>query len=180
MLNLVASAVSIRYDASTDGQLKERGLDQPVVTIRDAMAAAKATVKTYVDRINGLPEMAKMVLCVAVTLCCNSSSNFTMRDLRKYCLEVATHESLEKIDFDMFKQLVQHLVDQGLLLPNDDETNDIGNSAIYAVLNKPVHFGDQLQDVEIAIADTLEGKPVYKKLIDSIKNLHPRGRATNR
>jgi hypothetical protein len=180
MLNLVASAVSIRYDASTDGQHKERGLDIPVVTIRDAMAAAKATVKTYVDRINGLPEMAKMVLCVAVTLCCHSSSNFTMQDLRKHCIEVAAHEGMDKIDFDMFKQLVQQIVDQGLLLPNEDETNDLGSSAVYAVLDRPVHFGDQLQDVEIAIADTLEAKPIYNKLMDSIKRSYPGGRATNR
>ena len=43
------STVSIRYDMSTDGHLKERGLDLRVVTSRDATAAAKATVKTYVD-----------------------------------------------------------------------------------------------------------------------------------
>ena len=46
-----------RSDPITGGGVVYAAYDMRVVTIRDAMAAAKATVKMYVDCINGLPEV---------------------------------------------------------------------------------------------------------------------------
>jgi hypothetical protein len=176
MLELVDSAIAGSYASLTDAQRRETVLEKPIVTIGDAMKVIKGTVVKYVDRIEALPEMAKLVLCVAVTVCCNveSSSNFTLSQLRGYCSQIAQREMNESMDFDTFKQLVQQLVDQGLLLPNnDDGDNNICSQGIGPMLDSPVRFGAQLHDVQSAIAETVESKPVYKRLIEHIKEKPP-------
>jgi Cdc6-like AAA superfamily ATPase len=169
MLELVSHTIRIRYEELSDESRKEAVSKNPVVGIREAIMAIKSTVVAYVDRIDALPEMAKMVLCVAITLCSHTRSSYSLGMLRSACSDVAMHEQLEPLDFDTFKQLVQQLVDQGLLLPNDDTDSDIGSGGTFAIHDMPVRFGVQLHDIEAAVSDTLETKPVYRKLIESIK-----------
>lgn len=164
MLELVESAVGIRYDSATDEQLKgEPPHDRPIVSIQDAMKAVKASVFSPATRIDALPETTKLVLLVAVTICSNSPANYTMSELKNFCNNVLRYEKMDSLDFDSFSQCIERLVDQGLLLSNCDAHADIWSRG-----SMPVRFGEQLQDIQAAVADTIETKPVYKKLIDSL------------
>ncbi len=164
MLELVEGAVGIRYDSATVEELKgEPPIDRPIVSIQDAMKAVKASVVSPATRIDALPETAKLVLFVAVTICSNSPANYTMNDLKNFCNNVLRYEKMDPLDFDSFRQCTERLVDQGLLISNCDATADIWSRGAM-----PVRFGEQLQDIQAAVADTLETKPVYQKLIDSL------------
>ena len=169
MLALVASAVQIRHDSFSAAQLEGQASDgQPIVSFHDALKAARATVIPLVRRIDALPEMTQLVLFVAVTMCSNSSANYTMQQLKSYCNQVVEHEHLDRIDYDSFKQFVERLVDQGLLMSNSDIDNDFGSRGLSLPHDMPVRFGSQLQDIQAAVADKLEAKPVYKKLVDRL------------
>ena len=169
MLDLVASAVQIRHDSFSAAQLEGEASDcQPIVSFHDALKAARATVIPLARRIDALPEMTQLVLFVAVTICSNSSANYTMQQLKSYCSQVVEHEHLDRIDYDSFKQFVERLVDQGLLMPNSDIDIDFGSRGLSLPHDMPVRFGNQLQDIQAAVADKLEAKPIYKKLVDRL------------
>ena len=169
MLDLVASAVQIRHDSFSAAQLEGKASNgQPIVSFHDALKAARATVVPLARRIDALPEMTQLVLFVAVTICSNSSANYTMQQLKSYCSQVIEHEHLDRIDYNSFKEFVERLVDQGLLMSNCDIGNGFGRSSISVPHDMPVPFGSQLQEIQAAVVDKLDAKPVYKKLVDRL------------
>ena len=78
------------------------------------------------------------------------------------------YENLDSIDYDSFKQFIQLLVDQGLLLSNGDVGTDIMSLGTSHVMNMPVRFESQLLDIQAAVADMLEARPVCQKLADCV------------
>ena len=85
-----------------------------------------------------------------------------------YCSSVTHDENLDPINCDSFKQLVERLVDQGLLQSNCDVDRNIMQRGNSNATDMPVRFGSQLIDIQAAVADKLEASPIYKKLADRV------------
>lgn len=166
MLALVESAIKIREESCTVAKLKGESKDDlPVVSMQDAVKAFQATFTVLSSRIRGLPLTAQMVLFIVVTMCNNSSANYTMWDLKANCSKVLHLERLESIDKnDDFKQLMGLLVDQGLLQANRDNATNPGIHEAHI----PGRFGIQSEDVHIVVADMPEWNGIYRRLADRL------------
>lgn len=174
MLELVSSAVEKCKKSLTVAQL-DATMEQPVVTIRHAMQAVKASAGKVAERIESLPETQKLVLCVAVTACrALPGANFRMAELRDYINAVLKEDGeLDTMDNDDFITTIQNLVDQGLLLPSDDGHTDIRAEGLGAFRETQVRFGHQLEDVESIVDQRLSEKPVYGRLMEAIRKRPP-------
>jgi Cdc6-like AAA superfamily ATPase len=175
MMELVSKAVEHKKRSLSELALKAPAPQKPLVTIRDAVQAIKASApENYSKQIESLPEMAKLVLCVAVSMCKEYPENFSFKKLRSYCSFAAEKEFGDSIDLDTFMSLMQLLVDQGLIMPNRDGDNNLNSQGFGALLEKKVHFGAQLQDVENAVIDMLTEKPIYQRLVDHARENQPK------
>lgn len=128
----------------------------PLVKIGHIMQAVKSTVGSkYGDRIAALPEGAKIVLCVAVTLgkALGPNSRVTMPELRKYCIIGFRSGLFEHMSVDDFLTCLDMLLDNGLLLLDGEHHLD-RYSQSYGI-------GVQLEDVEVALGELISKKEIY-------------------
>lgn len=154
---------------------------KPAVTIRHMMKAIKSTIPEYAGRVESLPELAKMVLCVAVTISKSVPSiAFTFYYLRKYCSEVCKQLLNTSIDIETFTTISQNLVDQGLLKFGDQEACDVNCRGSDGLLGQPVHLGLQLQEVESAISHLVEENAIYAKMAQHVEKNPPAETLLNR
>jgi len=177
MIGLVSSAINNCLESMNTNQRPDKTVDitKPVVTIRHMMKAVKSTIVQYVERIEALPDLAKTVLCVAVSIAkAVPSSSYSMSYLRRYCSEVSRKQTNHPIDIDIFQVIVQRLFDQGLLVLDEGDVLDkLSSQGIGIILDKPVRFALQLQEVESAVSEILEAKPVYGELMAYVRKNPP-------
>ena len=177
MMELITGAVEECYNSLTEEQLKAKKLEKPVVTIRHVMASVKATACTPVtEAIESLPDMQRLVLCVAVCVCrVVSTGRISLISLRRYCSMVSQEQTNQSIDPEDFLLYVQRLVDEGLIIFDDGSETNINSKGMVAALNSRIHFGQQLQDVESAIVDKLSENHAYARLIHFVEKHPPSG-----
>lgn len=153
---------------------KKRKLDKPIVTMKFMLKASKETMTKYADTIEGLPNLAKIILCVAVSL--NQveqvSSDMTMGMLKNYVFESLSGDNMfdDDMDIDTFNGLVQQLFDAGLLLSGTAEPFDISSQYNFTNLySMPIRLGVHLHDVESALEETLGEQERYRRIMDRAK-----------
>lgn len=176
VLDLAHNAVTICETSLSPDQLKATTTDEPVVTLKDMLKAAKASTP-FADIINGLPLFAKVILCVAVTLNQekkdkNISEQMTLGLLRNLSMRALDDDVCgDSIDISTFGTLFEQLLDAGLLsLPNHQSYASalLHCSSLYST---PIDFGVQLYDVESALEATLGDQPLFKKVLENARRL---------
>jgi len=182
VLDLTASAVSKRLEKMSNEQKSSTTLPCPLVKLPHMMQAVKATNKRFADVIDGLPQMAKVVLCVAVALAQVGPEwkVLTLGTLKRYCAEASNHNLMDdELNMETFASIIQQLTDSGLLLmggisgggTNDaTEISQIAHSDVYFT---KVQLGVQLQDVESAIEKTLLDQDFYQGMIEYVRKADP-------
>lgn len=139
----------------------------PLVKLPHMMRAIpEAMPMRHNDVIAGLPQAAKVVLCIAVSLCqvWGPTAEISVSILKKYCVEANHHEILDELATGHILDLVEMLMDRRLLVA--------GNSGQFKPqdVNSKLMIGVQLDDVEIALEQSLLGEGgFYKSLVDYVK-----------
>lgn len=155
--------------AVEDGENKECIL--PLVKLPHMMRAIREGMPTsHIEIIVGLPQAAKVILCIAVSLSqvWGPTAEISISQLKKYCAEATHHIFMDELGVGQISNLVQMLVDSGLLIT--------GNSGHFSPqdVNIKLKIGVQLDDVEIALEKSLlnEGG-FYRRLVDYVKRECP-------
>jgi cell division control protein 6 len=180
LLALTSSAVSKCQASLISG--KETTCDKPIVTLKHMMLAVKDTIQKWADIIDGLPQMAKIILCVAVTLTQAGPDWNVIRlgKLKNFC-SAALREDLydEDLSVDTFAGLVQQLFDAGLLLSGQVEPMDVSMHDYSSLYSMPIRLGVQLYDVESALEQTLGEQDFYRGLLQKIRSTDLKNVKTN-
>ena len=139
----------------------------PLVKLSHIMRAIReAMPMRHYDVIAGLPSAAKVVLCIAVSLCqvWGPTAEISVSTLKRYCVEATHHAVMDELGIGHVFDLVEMLMDLRLLVA--------GNSGQFNPrdVNSKIMIGVQLDDVEIALEQSLLGKGgFYESLVDYIK-----------
>jgi cell division control protein 6 len=171
LLELTSSAVS-KCQASLAPRAKTT-CDKPIVTMRHMMQAIKETIQKHADIIDGLPQMAKIILCVAVTLTQAGPDWNVIRlgKLKNLCSAALREEMYdEDLAIDTFFGLVQQLFDAGLLLSGHVDPMDVSMHDYSSLHSMPIRLGVQLYDVECALEQTLGEQAFYRGLLEKIRS----------
>ena len=172
VLELTSRAVSMCLSSLSSNELEETTRDKPVVSIRHMMQAVKETIQKHADIIDGLPQMAKVILCVAVTLAEAGPAWHVIRlgTLQKYCYRAMETELEMDVSLEDFSGLVQQLFDAGLLLSGTPEPLDVSTLSFSSLYDQPVRLGVQLHDVESALEQTLGEQVYYRNLLNHVRS----------
>lgn len=156
---------------------KEQGqdttLDKPIVTLPFILKACKDT--SLSDKIDGLPQMALNILCVAVTLnqVRNISDNMTIGTLKHYVFRSmgsGCPYDEDDVTDDTFLTLIHYLFDAGLLNGGTGEPFDVSSQQnLHAAHLTPIRLGVQLYDVEAALEKTIGDQPFYRRIMENAR-----------
>lgn len=172
LLELTSSAVSKCQASLTPTKRKETTLDEPIVTVKHVMQAIKDTIQKHADIIDGLPQMAKIILCVAVTL--NQAGPewnvIRLGKLKTFCYAALREEIFDdNLTDETFRDLVQMLFDAGLLLSGTAQQMGVSSYDYQSLYAMPIRLGVQLYDVESALEETLGEQEFYRGLLENIR-----------
>ena len=122
--------------------------------------------------IRGLPQAAKVILCIAVSLgqVWGPTAVISIATLKKYAIEATRYTMLDDASLGQISNLVEMLMDFGLLTTDHDDCISIDVSDH----NTRLHLGVQLDDVESALEKTLWEESFYRSLVDYVKRECPR------
>ena len=174
-LEITSNAVGKCYDL-----LKAEELDHevnyddecmPLVELPHMMRAIReAMPMRHADIISGLPQAAKVILCIAISLSqvWGPTAEISISTLKKYCAEATQHSIMDELGIGHVMSLVEMLVDSGLLL-----TSNSGMLTPYDS-NPKLKIGVQLDDVEIALEESLFKTGFYLSLVNYVKCNCPR------
>ena len=171
-LEVTSDAVENCLNSLTKEELDRELVDEcmPLVKLTHVMRAIKSKMPTpCVDLIAGLPLAAKVILCIAVTLCqvWGPKAEISISELRKYCIEATHHSILDDGGSQQIMSLVDMLVDYGLLRTCNNRPLDRHDS------NPKLRLVTQLDDVEIALETSLFNNRFYKNLADYVRREYP-------
>ena len=144
----------------------------PLVKLPHMMRAIREGMPMrHGDVISGLPQAAKVILCIAVSLSqvWGPTAEISIATLKKYCVEATHHAIMDELGMGHIMNLVEMLIDAGLLVAgNSNQFNPFD-------FNSKLKIGVQLDDVEIALEKSLlnEGS-FYRSLVDYVKRECPR------
>lgn len=142
----------------------------PLVTLSHVMCAIREgmPMKMY-DEIRELPQMARVVLCVAVSLSeIWGPAIMTISILKKYCHQAFLQRIMDEWGLENFPYLIQLLVDSSLLIADDDDQFSAYD------MNAKLKSGVHLDDIEIAFGRSLlEEGGFYYDLVKYIKRECP-------
>ena len=175
-LEITSNAVGKCSDLLSDEKLDMavEGDDEcmPLVKLPHMMRAIREGMPMrHGDVISGLPQAAKVILCIAVSLrlVWGPMAEISISQLKKYCVEATHHAIMDELGLGHIMNLVEMLVDSGLLVT--------GNSGHFNPqdVNAKLKIGVQMDDVEIALEQSLlkEGG-FYQSLVDYVKRECPR------
>mmetsp|Transcript_11814 Transcript_11814/g.25906 ORF Transcript_11814/g.25906 Transcript_11814/m.25906 type:complete len:893 (-) Transcript_11814:67-2745(-) len=174
-LDITSNAVSKCSDLLSNEQLgnvvKFDDECMPLVKLPHMMRAIReAMPMRHADIISGLPQAAKVVLCICVSLShvWGPTAEISISILKKYCVQATHHALMDELGLGHIKVLVDTLVDSGLLVT--------GNNAQFNPhdANSKLKIGVQMSDVEIALEQSLlSGGGFYQSLVDYIKRECP-------
>jgi len=172
-LEITSNAVDKALDACSEKWLEEVNDDcYPLVKLPQMMRAIREGMPTrHEEVIRGLPQAAKVILCIAVSLgkVWGPTAAVSIAALRRYAAQATQHSMLDGASIGQISNLVEMLMDSGLLTADHD--------GFYFNANDPssrLHLGVQLEDVEIALEKTLLGESsFYRGLVDYVKRECP-------
>ena len=177
VLELASRAVTMCATSLSPNQLKAT-TDKPVVTLKNMFQANK--VRTPIaDTIEALPEAAKVILCVAVTLnqVENMPRQMTVGLLRDFSMKALSEDELrgDELDLSVFIDLLQQLFDAGLMLHPNHHTDaypfNVAAPPNHNLFSTPISLGVHLCDVESALEETLGNQPHYRDVLDRAREL---------
>jgi len=143
---------------------------KPIVMIRDAMLAIRETNHNSKKIIESLPTYEKMTLCAGVHLARKLRGNpTTFGTLRMLTIEAFGMDS----DFSMedFKGVIGRLEDSGLLKLAGTDRRGLAGTSGSSLVNYPVKFDLQLEDVDSALENTVMKDNFYKRMVDRVNNM---------
>mmetsp|Transcript_34260 Transcript_34260/g.70138 ORF Transcript_34260/g.70138 Transcript_34260/m.70138 type:complete len:824 (-) Transcript_34260:418-2889(-) len=174
-LEITSNAVDNALDACAVKWLEEVEADSyPLVKLPQMMRAIREGMPTrHSENIRGLPQAAKVILCIAVSLgkVWGPTAAVSIATLKKYAVQATQHAMLDEASLGQITNLVEMLMDSGLLTTDHDgcfnfNENDHSSRLCIAV---------QLDDVEIALEKSLlEESSFYRSLVDYVKRECPR------
>ena len=139
----------------------------PLVKLPHMMRAIReAMPMRHTDVIAGLPQAAKVILCIAVSLSqvWGPTAEISVSTLKRYCVEATHHAIMDELGIGHVFNLVGMLMDSGLLVAGNRGQFDPHD------VNSKLMIGVQLDDVEIALEQSLLGEGgFYKSLVDYVK-----------
>lgn len=146
---------------------------QPVVKLPHIMAVIREVNTKFTQLIDDLPTAAKTTLCIATTLAralddCDAST-LTLGELKQYTMDAMKHEYMS---IDDFKNVLEMLVDSGLLKLTQKDTKLLRTESLVTLHHAPIGLDLQLEDVESAIDKTLLQEPFYQGLVERVKSQH--------
>jgi cell division control protein 6 len=172
-LEITSNAVGKSIDQLSKGKLSMNVLPDdeevmPLVKLPHMMRAIREGMPMrHADVIAGLPQAAKVILCIAVSLSqvWGPTAEISISVLKKYCVEATHHAIMDEMSLGHVQNLVEMLIDSGLLLIDNS-----GGSFNAHDVNAKLKIGVQLDDVEIALEESLlkEGG-FYQSLVDYVK-----------
>lgn len=120
----------------------------------------------HAEIISGLPLFAKVILCIAVSLSqvWGPKVEIGVSTLKMYCFEASQHSVMDNLCSGQVMNLVEMLIDAGLLLSSGFNKHHS---------NPKLRVGVQLDDVEIALEESLLQEGFYKALVDYVRCEHP-------
>ncbi len=144
----------------------------PLVKLPHMMRAIReAMPMRHADVISGLPQSAKVILCIAVSLgqVWGPTAKISITTLKNYCVEATKHAIMDELGPGHVMSLVEMLIDSGLLKVDDNLRFNPNDT------NSKLKIGVQFDDVEIALEESLlrEGS-FYRSLVDYVKRECPR------
>ena len=174
-LEITSNAVDKALDACTEKWLEEVEADSyPLVKMPQMMRAIREGMPTrHEEIIRGLPQAAKVILCIAVSLgkVWGPTAAVSIATLKKYACQATQHAMLDEASLGQITNLVEMLMDSGLLTTDHDGCFNFNANDHSSRL----HIGVQLDDVEIALEKSLlEESSFYRSLVDYVKRECPR------
>jgi Cdc6-like AAA superfamily ATPase len=169
-LELVTLAIRKSLEMLPTSKL-ESSVAKPVVTIKDAMLAIRLSNRKYKDIIEGLTTIEKVTLCAGVHLARKYDGiAFTMKNLKDLVMECYGADN--DVELEDFKGVMERLQDSGLLLlPNEDKRRLQQGMSLQSLMQMPIKFDLQLEDVESAIEATLMTEGFYQRLVERVNLL---------
>merc|ERR1719356_92721 len=144
----------------------------PLVKLPHMMRAIREGMPMrHVDVIAGLPQAAKVVLCIAVSLSkvWGPGAEIGINTLKKYCVEATQHTIMDEVSIGHVSNLVEMLTDAGVLIAS----NCVRFSQHDA--SAKLKLGVQFDDVEIALEQSLLNEGFYRSLYDYVRREFPDG-----
>lgn len=171
-LDLMKGSIIKAKETLTTEFLDKHTCDTIVVKVPHVMKAIKYSgTIPLVNYIVGLPSKAQTVLAIATTLGQVSTSwtIIPLHKLKKYCAEATRHELFDELTTESFYSIISILEDAGLIYtPNTDPM--LKKIPYDDHSEMPVRVGIQMEDVEIALEQTLfQQGTFFTKLSDYVK-----------
>jgi cell division control protein 6 len=170
--NAVGKCIDQLKDEDLEAIVQYDDQRMPLVKLPHMMRAIReAMPMRHADVISGLPQSAKVILCIAVSLgqVWGPTAKISISTLKKYCVEATKHAIMDELGPGHVMSLVEMLMDSGLLIVDDNHHFNPNDA------NSKLKIGVQLDDVEIALEESLlrEGC-FYRSLVDYVKRECPR------
>ncbi|EJK76324.1 hypothetical protein THAOC_01919, partial [Thalassiosira oceanica] len=170
IIDLKALQLISRRVAASSGDVR-RALEIVQVAPHDAGHPGGMPMR-HADVISGLPQAAKVVLCIAASLskAWGEGAVIGISTLKKYCVEATHHSIMDEVSIGHVQNLVEMLTDAGLLVAASSGQYDQFDS------NAKLRLGVQMDDVEIALEQSLLSQEgFYRSLYNFVQKEYPDG-----
>ena len=169
MLNLVSNAIRKHQEVfNTENEYNQicPSTMKPLIKLKHMMKAIRETVgKKQTNYIESLPQAAKFVLCLAVTIgnVLGSDCVMSMAKLKRYCSAATRNGMLDSLSLEHFIEVIDLLIDSGLLLVGgEDRFVDQSGERL-------LRLGVQYDDVECALETTLLQQEFFLSMVKHLK-----------
>ncbi len=175
-LEITSNAIGKCLESLTDKQrsinAESDEISLPLVKLSHVTRAIReGNSMRHADLIKDLPQSAKVVLCIAVSLSqvWGSTAEVSVATLKKYCITASQHSIIDELDIDHIMNFVEMLCDAGLLVMGNDRSFNASDTG------SRLKIGVQYEEVETLLEESLlkEGS-FYQSLIEYGKLEYPR------
>jgi len=144
--------------------------EYPLVTMQHLGSSLKVGNKRLAEVVEGLPQVGKVILCVAATLARADVKTTTIGKLRNFVGECMCRDQVEDmVSLEDFKMILETLADSGLLSFGNAKSNVISSCVASEIYRKPICLSVQLDDVENALSTILYQNEFYENLREHAK-----------
>lgn len=150
-------------------------LTKPVVKLPHAMMVIRETNTKYKDLVESLTSLQKSTLVVGTHLSrILGARPLTLGMLKKYSFQAFGFDPMLEGSYSMddFKGIIERLVDSGLLKMAERVSNIFSTEPMGNLLQHPVRFDLQLEDVESALEETLLKEDYYKMIVARVNTIN--------
>ncbi len=168
--NAVGKCIDQLSEETLESEVANDDECMPLVKLPHMMRAIREGMPMrHADVISGVPQAAKVILCIAVSLgkVWGPGAEISLSVLKKYCVEATHHAVMDELGIGHIMSLVELLIDSGLLIT--------GNNGYFNPhdVDAKLKIGVQFDDVEIALEQSLLKEGFYKSLVDYVRRECP-------